>query len=68
MEQVPLGPALGLLAALRQASDEEGAPRTKGAAHGVAKSGRMNLVAVDPPATSLTFCGFSGKPLDFPKS
>ena len=28
----------------------------------------MILVAVDPPAKSLTFGGFSGKPLDFPKS
>ena len=26
------------------------------------------LVAVDPPAKSLTFWGFSGNPLDFPKS
>ena len=27
----------------------------------------QNLVAVDPPAQSLTFWGFGGKPLDLPK-
>ena len=29
---------------------------------------RHSLVAADPPAKSLTVWGFSGKPLDFPKS
>ena len=28
----------------------------------------VDLVAVDPSANSLAFCGFSGKPHDFPKS
>ena len=39
-------------------------------AHSCHGSGRVTQksFAVDPSAKSLTFCGFSGKPLDFQKS